>query len=43
VLNVIAGIGGIAPVAGPPFGAVVLQLSNRRITFWTVAAFGWLS
>ncbi|WP_330186459.1 multidrug effflux MFS transporter [Dactylosporangium sp. AC04546] len=40
VLNVIAGVGGIAPVVGPLLGAVILQLSHWRVSFWTVAALG---
>ncbi|GAA1844287.1 multidrug effflux MFS transporter [Microlunatus capsulatus] len=38
VLNVIAGVGGIAPVVGPLLGAVILQLSGWRVSFWVVAA-----
>src|SRR4051794_25462756 len=30
VLNVIAGVGGVAPIAGPLLGAVILQVSNWR-------------
>jgi MFS transporter, DHA1 family, multidrug resistance protein len=40
VLNVIAGIGGIAPIIGPLLGALILQLSGWRVSFWTVAAMG---
>jgi MFS transporter, DHA1 family, multidrug resistance protein len=40
VLNVIAGVGGIAPIAGPLLGAVILQLSHWRVSFWVVAALG---
>ena len=40
VLNVIAGVGGIAPIVGPLLGAVILQLSHWRVSFWTVAALG---
>jgi MFS transporter, DHA1 family, multidrug resistance protein len=40
VLNVIAAVGGIAPIAGPLLGAVILQLSNWRVSFWTIAALG---
>lgn len=40
VLNVIAGVGGIAPIAGPLLGAVILQLSHWRVSFWTVAGLG---
>ncbi|MEV4281259.1 multidrug effflux MFS transporter [Actinoplanes xinjiangensis] len=40
VLNVIAGVGGIAPIAGPLLGAVILQVSGWRMSFWAVAALG---
>src|SRR5690349_21226354 len=40
VLNVIAGVGGVAPIAGPLLGAAILQLSGWRVSFWTVAALG---
>jgi DHA1 family bicyclomycin/chloramphenicol resistance-like MFS transporter len=40
VLNLIAGVGGVAPIAGPLVGAVILQLSNWRVSFWVVAALG---
>lgn len=40
VLNVIAGVGGVAPVAGPLLGAVILQLTHWRVSFWAVAALG---
>ncbi|MFG1992463.1 multidrug effflux MFS transporter [Actinoplanes sp. NPDC048988] len=40
VLNVIAAVGGIAPIAGPLVGAVILQLSGWRLSFWAVAALG---
>src|SRR3954449_1184270 len=40
VLNVIAGVGGIAPIVGPLIGAVILQLSHWRVSFWTVAVLG---
>src|SRR4051812_48399956 len=40
VLNLIAGVGGIAPVVGPLLGAVILQLSHWRVSFWAVAALG---
>src|SRR3954449_12196052 len=39
-LNVIAAVGGIAPIVGPLLGAVILQLSHWRVSFWTVAALG---
>src|SRR5688572_29163992 len=40
VLNVIAGVGGIAPIVGPLLGALILQLSGWRVSFWAVAALG---
>jgi DHA1 family bicyclomycin/chloramphenicol resistance-like MFS transporter len=40
VLNVIAGVGGIAPIVGPLLGAVILQLSHWRVSFWAVAGLG---
>jgi DHA1 family bicyclomycin/chloramphenicol resistance-like MFS transporter len=40
VLNVIAAVGGIAPIVGPLVGAVILQLSHWRVSFWVVAALG---
>lgn len=40
VLNVIAAVGGIAPIVGPLLGAVILQLSHWRVSFWAVAALG---
>jgi DHA1 family bicyclomycin/chloramphenicol resistance-like MFS transporter len=40
VLNVIAGVGGIAPIVGPLLGAVLLQLSHWRVSFWVVAGLG---
>jgi DHA1 family bicyclomycin/chloramphenicol resistance-like MFS transporter len=40
VLNVIAGVGGIAPIVGPLVGAIILQLSDWRVSFWVVAALG---
>jgi DHA1 family bicyclomycin/chloramphenicol resistance-like MFS transporter len=39
VLNVIA-VGGIAPIVGPLIGAVILQLTHWRVSFWVVAALG---
>jgi DHA1 family bicyclomycin/chloramphenicol resistance-like MFS transporter len=39
VLNVMAAAGGIAPIIGPLLGAVILQLTHWRVSFWTVAAF----
>ncbi|WP_433017503.1 multidrug effflux MFS transporter [Kribbella sp. CA-294648] len=40
VLNVIAGVGGIAPIVGPLVGGLILQLSHWRVSFWLVAALG---
>ncbi|MEJ3748151.1 multidrug effflux MFS transporter [Actinomycetes bacterium KLBMP 9797] len=40
VLNVVAGVGGVAPIAGPLLGAAILQLSGWRVSFWAVAALG---
>ena len=40
MLNVIAAVGGIAPIIGPLVGAVILQMSGWRVSFWTVAALG---
>jgi DHA1 family bicyclomycin/chloramphenicol resistance-like MFS transporter len=40
VLNIVAGVGGIAPIVGPLLGGVLLQLSGWRISFWLVAALG---
>jgi DHA1 family bicyclomycin/chloramphenicol resistance-like MFS transporter len=39
-LNLVAGVGGIAPIVGPLIGAVILQLSHWRVSFWVVAALG---
>ena len=39
-LNLVASAGGIAPIVGPMMGAVILQLSNWRVSFWVVAALG---
>lgn len=40
VLNVVAGVGGVVPIVGPLIGAVILQLSHWRVSFWLVAALG---
>jgi MFS transporter, DHA1 family, multidrug resistance protein len=40
VLNVIAAVGGIAPIVGPLLGAILLQLSSWRVSFWVVAGLG---
>ena len=39
-LNLVAGVGGIAPILGPLLGAVILQLSHWQVSFWVVAALG---
>jgi MFS transporter, DHA1 family, multidrug resistance protein len=39
-LNVVAGAAGIAPIVGPLLGAVILQLSHWRMSFWMVALGG---
>jgi DHA1 family bicyclomycin/chloramphenicol resistance-like MFS transporter len=39
-LNVIAGVGGIAPIVGPLVGAAILQLTDWRVSFWVVAGLG---
>jgi DHA1 family bicyclomycin/chloramphenicol resistance-like MFS transporter len=40
VLNVVAGVGGLAPVVGPLIGGLILQLSNWRVSFWLLAVLG---
>jgi DHA1 family bicyclomycin/chloramphenicol resistance-like MFS transporter len=40
VLNVIAAVGGIAPIVGPLLGGLILQLSHWRVSFWLVAVLG---
>jgi DHA1 family bicyclomycin/chloramphenicol resistance-like MFS transporter len=40
VLNLVMGIGGVAPIISPLLGAVILQLTGWRMTFWTLAALG---
>lgn len=40
VLNAIAAVGGVAPIVGPLLGAVILELTQWRISFWTVAGLG---
>ena len=37
-LNLVAGVGGIAPIVGPLIGAAILQVSHWRVSFWVVAA-----
>ena len=39
-LNLVAGVGGIAPIVGPLLGAVILQLTQWRVSFWVVAGLG---
>lgn len=39
-LNLVAGVGGIAPIVGPLIGAIILQLSHWQVSFWVVAALG---
>ena len=40
VLNLIGGVGGIALIAGPLLGGVIVQFSVWRTSFWLVAAAG---
>jgi len=37
-MNVVAAVAGVAPVLGPLLGAVILELSHWRVSFWVVAA-----
>ncbi|MGZ0147413.1 multidrug effflux MFS transporter [Kribbella sp. WER1] len=37
-MNLVSGIAGVAPIAGPLAGAAVLHLSTWRVSFWLVAA-----
>ena len=37
-MNVIAGVSGIAPIAGPLLGAAILRISHWRVSFWVVAS-----
>jgi DHA1 family bicyclomycin/chloramphenicol resistance-like MFS transporter len=39
-LNLMAGVGGVAPVVGPLLGAAILQLTQWRVSFWVVASLG---
>jgi DHA1 family bicyclomycin/chloramphenicol resistance-like MFS transporter len=39
-MNLVAGISGIAPIAGPLLGAAILRLSHWRVSFWVVAGLG---
>jgi MFS transporter, DHA1 family, multidrug resistance protein len=36
-LNLVQGIAGIAPIVGPLLGALILQLSHWRMSFWLLA------
>jgi DHA1 family bicyclomycin/chloramphenicol resistance-like MFS transporter len=38
VLNLVQGIAGVAPIVGPLLGALILQLSHWRVSFWLLAA-----
>jgi DHA1 family bicyclomycin/chloramphenicol resistance-like MFS transporter len=38
-LNLVQGVAGIAPIVGPLLGALLLQLSGWRVSFWLLA--GW--
>ncbi len=40
VVNVVAAVGGIAPIVGPLLGGLILQLSHWRVSFWLVAVLG---
>ena len=40
VLNLVMGIGGVAPIISPLLGAVILQLTGWRMTFWALAILG---
>ncbi|GAA3778292.1 multidrug effflux MFS transporter [Plantactinospora mayteni] len=40
VLNVVAGVGGVAIIVGPLLGGVILELSHWRVSFGAVAALG---
>lgn len=37
VLNVVAGVGGIAPIVAPLLGAFIIQLAGWRMSFWAIA------
>jgi DHA1 family bicyclomycin/chloramphenicol resistance-like MFS transporter len=39
-LNLVQGVAGIAPIVGPLLGAVILQLSHWRVSFWLLAVWG---
>ncbi len=36
-LNIVAGVGGIAPIVGPLLGGLIVQFSHWRISFWLLA------
>ncbi len=36
-LNLVQGVGGIAPIVAPLLGGIVLQLSDWRAPFWVIA------
>ena len=36
-LNLVQGVGGIAPIIAPLLGGIVLQLSTWRVPFWVIA------
>ena len=36
-LNLVQGIAGVAPIVGPLLGALILQLSHWRMSFWLLA------
>lgn len=37
-LNLVQGVAGVAPIMGPLAGALILQLSHWRMSFWLLAA-----
>lgn len=36
-LNIVAGVGGIAPIIGPLLGGLIVQFSHWRVSFWLLA------
>jgi DHA1 family bicyclomycin/chloramphenicol resistance-like MFS transporter len=36
-LNLVQGVAGVAPIVGPLLGAVILELSHWRVSFWLLA------
>ncbi|MBN9105692.1 MAG: multidrug effflux MFS transporter [Propionibacteriaceae bacterium] len=36
-LNIVAGVGGIAPIVGPLLGGLIVQFSHWRTSFWLLA------